>query len=114
MTAWPCEDTLPYRCAPPIGAVALGGLTVGGTEPGPAARQCAERLDLSVFDYLEAGAFEDRYGALVRQIAIRIRVRDLARTAEVLDRRGVRHAWRETELIVAPPPPLGCAFAFSE
>jgi hypothetical protein len=112
--AWPCADILPAWMDHPNGALAVTGLVFGDTEPGPAAGQCAPRLDLSVFDYLDFQDFEDRYGPLVRQIAVRIQVRDLSRTVEALERRGVHHVWREDELIVPPVSPLGCAFAFAE
>jgi hypothetical protein len=110
--AWPCDDVLPAWLDHPNGALAVAGLCFGDAEPGPAAVQCRSRLDLSVFEYSDLKTFEDRYGPLVRQVAIRIQVRDLSRTAGALARRGVAHDWRKDELVVPPLAPFGCAFAF--
>jgi len=112
--AWPCHDILPAWTDHPNGAVAVTGLVFGDAKPGPAASPCARRLDLSVFDYLDNDAFDARYGPLIRQVVIRVQVRDLSHTAEALNRRGIAHGWREDELIVPPLAPLGCAFGFRE
>jgi hypothetical protein len=112
--AWPCADVLPAWLDHPNGARAVVGLVFGGAAPGPAADQCGPHLDLSAFDYLDEQEFEERYGPLSRQVAVRVRVRDLSRTAEALDRRGIAYSWRGEELTAPPVMPLGCAFAFSE
>jgi hypothetical protein len=112
--AWPCPDILPAWTDHPNGALLLDGLIFGDAAPGPAAGQCEDRLDLSTFNYLDAGAFDARFGPMVRPTAVRICVRDLSQTAEALARRGLAHAWSEHGVSVVPLAPLGCAFLFSE
>jgi hypothetical protein len=111
---WPCADILPAWMDHSNGALAVAGLVFGGAEPGPAAGQCAPRLDLSVFEYLDAQAFENRYGALIRQVAVRVRVRSLSRARAALELRGAAYEQQGDRLDVPPLGALGCAFSFFE
>lgn len=110
--AWPCPDIQPAWRTHPNGATAVEGLTFGGAEPGIAAGACGQVLDLSGFRYLDEAAFAARYGAPRAAVAVRVRVRDLAETAEALRARGAAFEAGET-LVARAPEGFGCSFEFA-
>jgi hypothetical protein len=109
--AWPCPDIRPEWRAHANGAVAVDGITFGEGEPGVAAEVCGRVLDLSGFRYLAPTAFAARYGSPRRPIAVRLRVRDLAETAQALRGRDIAFEGGES-LIVRAPEGFGCSFEF--
>ena len=112
--AYPCPDIAPAWMRHDNGAVEVAGLTFGGAAPGPAAEMAGSVLDLSGFEYVSTGAFEERFGAAAPQVAVRIRVESLDRASAVLSQRGVRHDRRDGRLSITPPRGLDCPFEFFE
>lgn len=109
--AWPCPDIRPEWRVHANGAVAVEGLVFGEGEPGPAAEACGRVLDLSRFGYLDPEGFAARYGSPRRAIAVRLRVRDLAETAQALRARHTAFEAGES-LVVRAPDGFGCSFEF--
>lgn len=114
LVSYPEDD--PDQASPPDHAntaTRLLGLAFGGADPGPAAGQVAERLDLSGFRFLAASDFGEKFGRPEGPWrAVRIEVRDLEAAASALRAGGLGFTRGGQSLFVPVQSDLGCGLEF--
>lgn len=101
--AWPCVDLLPPWQAHANDAVEALGLALAAAPPGETG------LETSGFRFLSGEELAETYCA---EVAVRVRVRNLAQTRNVLAASGLELRDAAESLVVPPFGPLACAFEF--
>lgn len=91
-------------------ATAIGGVIFGGAEPGPRADAAAGLIDVSVFAYLAAADFAQRFGA--GRLAVVVRTASLDAAARALEQGGFAFLPRAGGLDVPAHGPFACGWRF--
>lgn len=91
-------------------ATAIGGVIFAGAEPGPRADAAAGLIDVSVFAYLAAADFAERFGA--GRLAVVVRTASLDAAARALEQAGFAFQPHAGGLDAPAHGPFACGWRF--